>query len=264
MDKSSIKCPIRGHYLVLCALMSTFGYADLGVMDTISEISAKNEAKNIGVSIIFDHPNQISNGQYVVPVEYNRTNAEGNGTEFDPNYAGKSDIDYIPLSQLKGAKGDTGTTGNTGATGQIGAMGFRGETGAVGASGQTGKIGEVGPQGSTGSQGLTGPIGHQGFTGAQGVSGNKGDQGQRGNQGIQGLQGVQGPKGDSADVPAIDPRFDVEVREWDTQHWSLSSFASFGLQDSTARYIVGQKFTLKLGDSYEARELAKLRKELGR
>lgn len=177
-------------------VLPTFAFADLGIMDTASETSAKTSA---GVSQIYDHPADAPNGQFVVPVQYNRTVAEGNGTEHDSNDPKPNDIDYIPLNQLKGA---------------------------------------------TGSQGNTGTSGVAGSTGAKGEKGDKGDPGQ------------------NAYAPAIDPRVDVEVREYDAKHWSLSSFASFGFQSSTTRYIVGQKLTLKLGKSYEERELEQLRSDI--
>lgn len=89
-----------------------------------------------------------------------------------------------------------------------------------------------------------------------------GAKGATGATGAVGPQGPQGAPGRDAIAPAIDPRVDVEVREYDAQHWSMSSFASFGFQDSTARYIVGQKLTLKLGHSYEETKQLALEKKL--
>lgn len=110
--------------------------------------------------------------------------------------------------------------------------------------------------------GPTGATGATGNTGNTGATGNTGSVGKTGNTGAQGVQGIQGPKGDSAEVPSVDPRLGVEIREYDSKHWSISSGASFGMQSSTARYIVQQTLTLKLGSSYEEREIAKLRQEI--
>lgn len=129
--------------LLLCSL-TTVGYADLGIMDTASESAAKNEAQSIGISTVYDHPADSSNGQFVVPVQYNRTNAEGNGTEHDANDAKKNDIDYIPLSQLKGATGTAGVAGSQGDTGAQGVQGNKGNNGAKGEAGRDGRNGDDG------------------------------------------------------------------------------------------------------------------------
>lgn len=207
--------------------LTTVGYADLGlnypvVSDSLNEYNAKSGANGLGITTVYDHPNQAPQGEFYVPITYNRAGDPG-AAEQDPNSAhNTTDIDYVPLAQLKGATGQTGAQGT---------------------------------QGSAGSNGA------QGATGSQGVQGTKGDVGEKGDKGDRGLQG---PKGDSADVPAIDPRIEVEVREYDSTHWTVSSFASFGFQSSTPRYIVGQKLTLKLGKSAEQREIDQLRKQLGR
>lgn len=201
-------------------LVPVLGYADLGlnypiVSDSLNEYNAKSGANGLGITTVFDHPTDAPQGQFYVPITYNRS-GDPAAAEQDPNSPkNTTDIDYVPLSQLKGA------------TGQAGASGV---------------------QGSAGSQGT------QGVQGTQGAVGAKGDKGD---------QGIQGPKGDSADVPAIDPRLNVKIREYDSTHWSLSSFASFGFQSGTPRYIVGQELELKLGKSAEQREIDKLKHLLG-
>lgn len=112
---------------LLCGFIG-IAHADLGIMTDPSEISAKNGAASIGITDIYDHPNQVPNGKMYVPVEYNRTSAEGNGTEHDPNVAGstKNDIDYISLDQLKGVKGDQGLNGLNGSKGDKGDKGDKG------------------------------------------------------------------------------------------------------------------------------------------
>ncbi len=101
-----------------------------------------------------------------------------------------------------------------------------------------------------------------GLTGAQGATGAAGQDGTNGTNGKDGKNGLNGVNGKDAVVPAVDPRMDVEVREFDSKHWSMASYASFGFQTGTSRYIVGQKLTLKLGKSYEQKMIEKLQKQL--
>lgn len=186
---------VGGMYaFLLLMFLWVVAHADLGIEDTASETAAKTQVSNLGVTQVYDHPGDVPNGNYVVPVVYNRTPAEGNGTETQAGDTKPNDVDYIPVSQLKGA------------------------TGVTGATGITGKAGAVGPQ---------------------------------------------GPAGRDAEAPSIDPRLGVEIREYDAEHWSVSSGASFGMQSSTARYIVQQTLTLKLGKSYEQRQIEKINKLLG-
>lgn len=124
--------------LAAVASLTGVAFADLGIMNTTSESTAKNEAAGIGITQVYDHPNQSPNGQFVVPVQYNRTNAEGNGAEFDSNNSKKNDIDYIPLTQLKGAAGAAGAAGSAGATGAAGQKGDKGKDGADGKDGRNG------------------------------------------------------------------------------------------------------------------------------
>lgn len=195
----------------ILVLPHNIAFADLGIMDTASESAAKNGAAGVGITQIYDHPADSLNGQFVVPVQYNRTSAEGNGTEHDNNDSKPNDIDYIPLSQLKGA---------------------------------------------TGAQGVAGV---QGTTGVQGTQGNTGNSGKAGTNGKNGVDGVNGR---NLEAPTIDPRLDVEVREFDSKHWSVSSYASFALQTGAARYIVGQKLILKIGRSYEEKQRELLEQKL--
>lgn len=225
---------MRLHYVVLVMAISTASYADLGIMDTVSETAAKTEASGMGISTIFDHTSQAPSGSFYVPITYNRPGDPGAGEQDVNSPHNTTDIDYVPLAQLKGAKGDTGNTGAAGVAGSVGAIGNTGNDGAKGATGATGNSGAAGTAGAPGAKGAVGP------------------------------QGAKGDKGDSADVPQIDPRLNVKIRLYDSKHWSFSSFASFGMQSGTPRYIVGQELELKLGKSAEQREIDKLRKELGR
>lgn len=148
----------------------------------------------------------------------------------------------------------SGISGNTSGTwAQPSSIpGLQGPQGIQGIQGVAGVDGINGTNGTDGVDGATGP---QGVQGAQGVKGDKGDTGK---QGLPGLNGL------NATAPAIDPRLDVEVREYDAKHWSVSSYASFGMQNATSRYIVGQKLVLKLGTSYEGRLLEAQAKEIER
>lgn len=127
--------------MALVVMVTQVAYCDLGIMDTASESAAKNEVAGMGVTQVYDHPNQPPIGQFVVPVQYNRTNAEGNGTEHDGNDSKPNDIDYVPLTQLKGAtgaQGIQGTQGSVGATGTKGDIGDKGNNGANGKDGRNG------------------------------------------------------------------------------------------------------------------------------
>lgn len=127
--------------ILVAASMCGAARGDLGIQDTASEAAAKGEAATLGVTQVYDHPADAPNGQYVVPVQYNRTSVEGNGTEHDPNDASRNDIDYIPLSQVKGAAGPAGQAGTDGTPG---ARGTKGDTGAKGEKGDKGEPGDDG------------------------------------------------------------------------------------------------------------------------
>lgn len=130
-------------FLLASLVVPMLAFADLGIVDTASESAAKNQAAGIGITTIYDHPNDSPNGQFVVPIQYNRTNAEGNGAEHDGNDSKPNDIDYVPLTQLKGAKGDNGIAGTTGVKGDKGAVGAKGEKGDDGKDGRDGKDANV-------------------------------------------------------------------------------------------------------------------------
>lgn len=112
--------------------------ADLGIADTASESAAKGELSSLGVTTLYDHPADAPNGQYVIPVEYNRTAAEGSGGEHDANDGKNNDIDYVPVSQLKGAAGAAGTQGTRGVQGDQGIQGVKGDKGDKGDTGDNG------------------------------------------------------------------------------------------------------------------------------
>lgn len=121
-------------------------HADLGlnfpiVTDSVNEYNAKAGASGLGITTIYDHPTQAPQGQMYVPVQYNRAGDPAAG-EQDPNApANTTDIDYVPLSQLKGQAGSAGTTGAQGTQGQ---QGVKGDTGAKGDKGDKGEPGDNG------------------------------------------------------------------------------------------------------------------------
>lgn len=202
-------------------------YADLGIVDTVSELAAKTGASNLGILNVYDHPGDVSNGQFYVPVQYNRTNAEGNGTEHDANFSGRSDIDYINLSDLKGAQGVAGASG------------------------------------SNGSDGSNGVNGSNGATGSQGAQGNKGDKGDKGNKGDKGDTGKNGANGTSANADnQLHLNVGAEVRWYDWKHFALSSGYRYDVRhyNHTVDMAIIQ---IKIGSSYEEREIQKLKKMLG-
>ena len=98
--------------------------------------------------------------------------------------------------------------------------------------------------------------------GLTGATGSAGADGVNGTNGKDGKDGVNGVNGRNAMAPAIDPRLDVEVREFDSKHWSVSSGVSFALQTGSARYIVTQKLTLKLGKSYEEKQMERMEQRM--
>lgn len=118
--------------------------ADLGInfpitIDSANETAAKQGASNLGVTTIYDAPTQAPNGEYYVPIQYNRPGDPGAGQQ-DPNSpTNTTDIDYVPMSQLKGANGTAGVAGATGAQGVKGDKGLKGNDGKDGLNGKDGK-----------------------------------------------------------------------------------------------------------------------------
>jgi hypothetical protein len=108
------------------------------VTDSVNEYNAKAGASALGITTMYDHPTQAPQGQIYVPVEYNRAGDPAAG-EQDPNAPkNTTDIDYVPLSQLKGATGQAGAVGGQGSAGTQGVKGDKGDTGAQGAPGDSG------------------------------------------------------------------------------------------------------------------------------
>jgi Collagen triple helix repeat (20 copies) len=143
---------MKFYHLILCILAlntSSFVFADLGnnypiVTDSVNEYNAKSGANGLGITTIYDHSTQAPQGQFYVPVEYNRIGDPAAG-EQDPNAPpNTTDIDYVPLSQLKGAPGAAGAVGSQGSQGMQGVQGVKGDTGAQGPKGDKGDPGDNG------------------------------------------------------------------------------------------------------------------------
>lgn len=245
----------------IVALGAGVVHAGLGIMDTASEAAAKNGASSVGITQIYDHPADSPNGQFVVPIQYNRTTAEGNGTEHDANNSKPNDIDYVPLSQLKGATGPTGATGAQGIQGQKGDQGTQGVAGANGVNGQDGTNGA---NGSDGVSGKDGQKGDTGSTGKDGINGKNGTTGKDGTAGKDGKDGKAGPAGIDANIDhSLFVNVGVDVRWYDTKYVAFSSGYRHDLNhhDNTVDALVVH---LKLGKSYEQRQLEALEKRVQR
>ena len=200
--------------LFIIAGIASAAHADLGinypvVTDSQAEHDAKAAASGLGITTIYDSPTQAPNGQFYVPVEYNRVGDPGAGQQ-DPNApANTTDIDYVPLSQLKGA------------TGAAGAAGAQGTQGAAGTKGDTGDKGKEGTKGKDGRDGTNANIDNNLFL-----------------------------------------NIGLGVRWYDWKHVSLNSGYRYDVRhfNHTVDIAVVQ---IKIGRSYEQRELDKLKKLLG-
>lgn len=251
--------------LVISALVVTSVHADLGIMDTASETAAKTGASGYGISTIYDHPADSPNGQFVVPIQYNRTTTEGNGVEHDANNSKPNDIDYVPLSQLKGATGAAGAQGVQGQKGAQGDQGIQGVTGQNGANGQDGIVGKDGMNGVSGNNGADGKDGTKGDAGTvgkDGTNGKNGETGKDGTNGKDGKDGKAGPAGIDANIDhGLFVNIGLDVRWYDTKYVAFSSGYRHDLNhhDNTVDALIVH---LKLGKSYEQRQLETLEKRI--
>ena len=176
------------------------------------------------------------------------------GTQQGNNDIGHwTDITTIP--ELKGEKGDTGI-GIAGTNGLDGYTPIKGVDYFDGLNGERGDTGEQGIQGIQGIQGLIGNIGNTGEQGIQGV------------QGVQGKTGVKGDKGDKGDRglrgKGLKDQYKagVGLRIFDTKR-TQGEIAYYRDFNNQANEIVA-KITIKLGTSYEEREIAKTNSRLDR
>jgi len=159
-------------------------------------------------------------------------------------------VDPTTITTLKGDKGDTGE------------QGIQGIQGNPGVAGQDGLNGLNGQDGINGIDGLNGEQGIQGFTG------DKGDTGEQGIQGVQGVQGKTGVKGDKGDRGLRgkglknQQKAGIELRVFDTKRTTFSIYMNNDFNNKVTE--TGIKLTIKLGTSYEEREIAKTNRRLDR
>lgn len=134
--------------------------------------------------------------------------------------------------------------------------------------GEKGDIGEQGIAGLNGIDGINGKDGLNGINGLNGKDGLNGEKGDTGEQGIQGVKGDIGAKGEQGERgftgKGLKDRQEaqLEVRILDTRKTATSIYyiRDFNNQINTA----GVKFTIKLGTSYEEREIKKLVERLNK
>jgi len=191
------------------------------------------------------------------------------GTQQGNNDIGHwTDITTIP--ELKGEQGVQGVQGIAGFDGLNGINGLDGQNGLdgytpiKGVDYFDGLNGDKGDTGEQGIQGFTGEQGIQGIQGIQGLIGNIGNTGEQGIQGVQGVQGktgVKGSKGDKGDRglrgKGLKDQYKagVGLRIFDTKR-TQGEIAYYRDFNNQANEIVA-KITIKLGSSYEEREISK-------
>lgn len=125
---------------------------------------------------------------------------------------------------------------------------------------------------SQGPQGEPGLNGTNGTNGTDGVNGTSGTDGKDGNNGVNGSNGRDGKDGRDTSVnhehAAV---IDTAIRLYDGKRVQLQAFNVYRLglkpgQDifgNGYNMMVGARVIFKLGSSYEEREIARLRKQLG-
>lgn len=123
---------------------------------------------------------------------------------------------------------------------------------------------------------LKGDKGDKGDTGSKGDIGDEGEQGLQGIQGIKGIQGITGLNGkdfNPKEVNRLDNRIndvenrvdklektqyvaEAEFRVYDNKHLTIKPFVRHNFTRSKTDTI-GVRFTIKLGESYEEKEITK-------
>jgi hypothetical protein len=173
------------------------------------------------------------------------------------------------LNGIDGINGLNGLDGLKGDTGEQGIAGIDGLNGIDGINGLDGLNGEKGDTGEQGIQGFTGEQGIQGIQGIQGLIGNIGNTGEQGIQGVQGVQGKTGVKGDKGDKgdrglrgKGLKDQYKagVGLRIFDTRK-TQGEIAYYRDFNNNANEIVA-KITIKLGASFEEKEIAKTNNRL--
>jgi len=177
---------------------------------------------------------------------------------------------------IDGLKGDKGDKGDTGAQGEQGLQGIQGDKG---------EAGQNGLDGLNGNDGLNGVDGAKGDKGDQGYKGDKGDLGDKGDNGkdvdpktVEDLQNKDSlleknvsennSKLDSLDgrVSALEKtQYVIEgaFRVFDSKRLSISPFLRHNIVRNRID-TVGVRFDIKLGSSYEEREIKKMNDRVAR
>jgi len=133
--------------------------------------------------------------------------------------------------------------------------------------GEIGPQGPVGPQGPQGIQGPIGPAGKNGVNGqpgTNGINGIQGPAGVKGSSGANGTNGTNGTNGKDGDsgLDATHENIGVTVRWIDKQRFFLTSGYKFDVNHHEQE-IDMMVLNIKIGSSYEEREISHLRKQLG-
>lgn len=113
----------------------------------------------------------------------------------------------------------------------------------------------AGPQGVAGATGAQGPQGTTGSTGKSGADGTNGKDGAKGDAGTPGKDG-------NNELDALRLNLGIDVRWYDWKHVALTSGYRYDINHGgqTVDMLVVH---IKLGSSYEDREIAKLKRLLG-
>ena len=138
-----------------------------------------------------------------------------------------------------------------------------------GADGQNGTNGSDGKDGLRGNDGVSGNDGTDGKDGINGQSGTNGTDGRNGVNGDDGKEGQQGKDGKDVDGKALSRLKQtkyiagVEVRLWDTKR-TAGYFMDYYDVRANHNFMIGGKVVIKLGTSYEEREVIKTNARLDR
>lgn len=104
---------------------------------------------------------------------------------------------------------------------------------------------------------ITGP---QGPVGPQGPAGKNGTNGTNGVNGVNGKAGINGVNGQNAqDESSVSMAVDTAVRLYDSKYIQLQAFNMYAGRDGDT---FGARLVVKLGSSYEERQLKALRLQL--
>lgn len=126
---------------------------------------------------------------------------------------------------------------------------------------KTGPQGPIGPQGQKGDPGMDGLNGTNGIDGNDGATGATGPTGAKGEVGAQGPQGQAGPAGKDISENRLAVNVGAEVRWYDWKHVSLNSGYRRDLWHG-GNVVDALIVQIKLGKSYEAREMERMRADL--